>query len=93
LKQSALALDVYAWLAHRLHRVQSPSGERVSWPALQAQFGEYRNVKDFRREAMEALVVVQAAYPAAKVEPIRGGLLLRASAPPVPKIAVSVPGL
>lgn len=90
LTQSALALDVYAWLAHRLHRVQSPSGERVSWLALQAQFGEYRNVKDFRREALEALKAVQAVYPAAKVEPVRGGLRLMPSAPPVPKAFVPI---
>ena len=33
LKHSALALDLYAWLAHRLRRVTSPAGERVSWLA------------------------------------------------------------
>ncbi|SDB75073.1 RepA protein, partial [Belnapia rosea] len=85
LKHSALALDVYAWLAHRLHRVRAPTGDRVSWLALQAQFGEYRNVKDFRREAIEALAAVQAVYPAARVESVRGGLRLLPSPPPVPK--------
>lgn len=88
LKHSALALDVYAWLAHRLRRVRSPVGERVSWLALQAQFGEYRNVKDFRREAMEALAAVQAVYRGARVEPIRGGLRLLSSPPPVPELIV-----
>jgi len=84
LKHSALALDMYAWLAHRLHRVRAQVGEPISWLALQAQFGEYRNTKDFRREAMAALVAVQAVYPAAKIEPIRGGLRLLPSPPPVP---------
>lgn len=31
LKHSALALDVYSWLAHRLHRVKSANGTRLSW--------------------------------------------------------------
>lgn len=84
LKHSALALDMYAWLAHRLHRVQAQTGEPISWIALQAQFGEYRNTKDFRREAMEALAAVRVVYPAAHIEPIRGGLRLLPSPPPVP---------
>lgn len=89
LKHSALALDMYAWLAHRLHRVRVPTGDRVSWLALHAQFGEYRNVKDFRREAMEALAAVRVVYPAARVEPVRGGLRLLASPSPVPKLAMA----
>jgi hypothetical protein len=88
LKHSALALDVYAWLAHRLHRVRAPAGDRVSWLALQAQFGEYRTVKDFRREVIAALAAVQAAYPAARLELVRGGLLLLPSPSPVPKLIV-----
>jgi hypothetical protein len=88
LKHSALALDVYAWLAHRLRRVATPGGERVSWLSLQAQFGEYRNVKDFRREAMEALAAVRAVYPDARVEPVRGGLRLMPSRPPVPALVM-----
>jgi len=93
LTHSALALDVYAWLAHRLHRVRAPTGDRVSWLALQAQFGEYRSVKDFRREAMEALAAVQAVYPAARVEAVRGGLRLLPSPPPFAKTTVPVPTL
>lgn len=85
LKHSALALDIYAWLAHRLHRVRTPTGERVSWLALQVQFGEYRSVKDFRREALEALAAVQAVYPDARLEPVRGGLRLLPSPSPVAK--------
>lgn len=89
LTHSALALDVYAWLAHRLHRVRAPTGEPISWLALQAQFGEYQNVKYFRREALEALAAVLVAYPAARVEAVRGGLRLLPSPPPVPKRIVA----
>ena len=50
LQNSAFALDVYSWLAHRLWRVNDPCGVVVSWTALKEQFGqEYADTKDFRR--------------------------------------------
>jgi hypothetical protein len=35
--RSPMALDIYAWLAHRLHRVKKPT--LISWGDLAAQFG------------------------------------------------------
>ena len=40
LKHSALVLDVYTWLAHRLLRVKRVTGERVTWKNLRDQFGQ-----------------------------------------------------
>ena len=31
LQKSALALDLYTWLSHRLHRVSRITGDRVTW--------------------------------------------------------------
>lgn len=85
LKGSSLALDIYAWLAHRLHRVGSKV--TLQWSVLRAQFGqEYKGKdpdKDFRREFLQALNKVLTVYPAAKVEVVTGGLSLRSSPPPV----------
>jgi hypothetical protein len=93
IKHSALALDIYTWLAHRLCRIDKPAGVRLSWANLQEQFGqEYRNVKDFRREFREALHQVQGVYPDAKIEPVTGGLMLKSSRPPVPKTQLLVTG-
>ena len=39
LQHSARALDIYTWLTHRLPRVRGRNGDRVSWAALQGQFG------------------------------------------------------
>ncbi len=39
LKGSALALDVYAWLAHRLHRIEG-RGVTLHWKALREQFAQ-----------------------------------------------------
>lgn len=87
LKGSALALDVYAWLAHRLHRI----GARcvtLHWKALREQFAqEYSGQdpdKDFKKAFLPALKKVLAVYPEAKVKPVTGGLLLVSSPPPIP---------
>ncbi len=84
LKHSALALDIYTWLAHRLRRVGNPAGTRLSWTNLREQFGqEYADAKNFKREFRAALTQVLVVYPDARVETITGGLLLRESPPPI----------
>ncbi|MGE4526935.1 MAG: replication protein RepA [Rhodospirillaceae bacterium] len=92
LRHSALALDVYTWAAHRLHRLDRPL--RLGWPVLQGQFGgEYRSARDFRREFLRALAQVRDAYPAAQIQqPPRGGLLLLPSPPPITRREVSACG-
>lgn len=89
LKHSALALDVYSWLAHRLHRISPKSGARVSWANMQEQFGqEYKNQKDFTREFKKALRQALGAYPDAKIETVDGGLILQHSPSPIRKTQV-----
>ena len=87
LKGSALALDIYAWLAHRLYRVQG-KGTVLHWHSLREQFAqEYtgKNAdKDFKKEFLPALRKVLAVYPQAKVQQVRGGILLKGSPPPIP---------
>ena len=62
-------------------------GDRVSWTALQTQFGpDQADAKTFRRDLLTAMRQVLAAYPAAKVEQVNGGLLLRRSAPPIKRL-------
>jgi replication initiator protein len=89
LHHSALALDCYAWLSHRLWRVRSAAGDRVSWDALRQQFGADRDTKPFKQEMKVALAAVLAAYPDARIEQVRGGLRLLPSRPPVPRLIVS----
>lgn len=88
LKGSALALDVYAWLAHRLHRIEG-RGVTLHWKALREQFAQEYNGKDadkdFKKAFLPALRKVLAVYPTANVKQVPGGLLLLGSPPPVPK--------
>lgn len=87
LKGSALALDVYAWLAHRLHRIEG-RGVVLHWKSLREQFAqEYAGKdpdKDFKKEFLPALRKVLAVYPQAKVRSVTGGVLLLGSPPPIP---------
>lgn len=86
LSDSALALDVYAWLAHRLHRIEG-RGVTLHWKAIRDQFAqEYKGKdpdKDFKKEFLPALKKVLAVYPQAKVKPVKGGVLLLGSPPPI----------
>ena len=91
LKHSALALDVYTWLAHRLCRVTSPKGTMLSWQNLRDQFGqEYANPKDFKKEFRAVLRQVWLVYPTARIEEVIGGILLKPSPPPIAKTSVSL---
>ena len=87
LKGSALALDVYAWLAHRLHRIEG-KGIILHWHSLREQFAqEYTGKdadKDFKKKFLAALRKVLATYPQAKVQQVRGGVLLNCAPPPIP---------
>ena len=91
---SALDLDIYAWLAQRLHRVSKGKPQTITWQALKTQFGpDYGRLIDFRRKFALALKTVLTTYPNARVEIADAGLVLWNSPPPVLKRLVSVPRL
>ena len=95
LKKSALALDVYSWLAHRLCRVRKQDGVKLSWANLRLQFGqEYGCSKDFKKEFRAALFKVRAVYPSARLDDEIGGIRLYSSPAPIPKSqsVVRLPG-
>lgn len=90
ISDSARALDVYAWLAYRLHRVRNPRGERITWRALQAQFGTPGgDNKSFKRAFRMALARAQGVYANAQTavtivdDGRRSGLHIERADPPV----------
>ena len=87
LKGSALAMDIYAMLAERLHRIKGRPLV-LHWSSLRDQFGqEYHGAeadKNFKKAFLPALKKVLAVYPAAKVQPVFGGLMMYPSPPPIP---------
>lgn len=80
----SIAIDVYIWLAYRLHALRRDV--EVGWPALHAQFGAgYARLRDFRRDFIAALELALAAYPDAAVSLGERGVVLRPSRPAVAK--------
>ena len=86
LANNSAAMDIYMWLAYRLHALSS--SRPVTWAALKGQFGaSYRALYHFKPEFLKALQLAMSVYPAAKVEVIETGIVLHPSRPPVqPKL-------
>ena len=87
LRGSALTLDIYVWLAHRLHRLDHQP-LWLPWRTVKLQFGcDYEGKHgygDFCKSFKAALSKVLIVYPTARVCVKRGGIELRQSEPPVP---------
>ena len=84
LSGSAMALDVYAWLAQRLHRIDWGKRVFVPWTALKAQFGwHYDRMDKFKAVFRQTLRDVHSQYRAADIELDGRGMILRHSPPPV----------
>lgn len=78
----SLALDLYTFFAHRLHRVSSPV--LLTWSTLYGQFGD-SGVTPSRlaQRIKECLPDIHAVYPEAKFDIVRRGVILKYSPPPI----------
>lgn len=84
LSGNAMALDLYAWLAQRLHRVDASKPALIPWPSLRDQFGwSYDQLIHFRPVFRRTLQLVVSQYQGANVELDKRGLVLRHSPSPV----------
>lgn len=93
LKGNALALDIYFYLVHRLHRIPAGKPVFLPWHVLHEQFGEgYARLRDFRARFNDALRQALAVYPAARIESGQNGMKLFNSPPPIAKTMVLVEG-
>jgi Plasmid encoded RepA protein len=78
----SMAIDIYLWLAYRLHVLEKPI--KLTWHNLADQFGSgFADIKNFKKKFREPLALALAAYPDAKVMAENGGLVLHPSRPPV----------
>ena len=86
LSHSAMALDIYTWLAQRLHRIPEGRPQFIPWTAIKNQFGQgHRRMNNFKAVFRVALKQVLIHYQAANIEEDGRGLTLRNSPPPVSK--------
>lgn len=80
----SMVLDIYIWLAYRLHALKGDV--EVSWPSLYAQFGAgYSRLRDFRSGFAAGLELALAVYPEARIGIDECGVVLRPSRPAVAK--------
>jgi hypothetical protein len=86
LAHTAMGLDIYAWLAQRLHRIDPRKPAFIPWTALKEQFGpDYGRIDKFKAKFRSALIQVQQRYQAARIELDGKGMTARNSPPPVTK--------
>ncbi|MGE3517282.1 MAG: replication protein RepA [Hyphomicrobium sp.] len=92
LAHSSMGIDIYSWLAQRLHRINASRPAFIQWPALKQQFGlDYGQMKHFKPAFRVALRQVLARYRTARVEIDSYGMRLHNSPPPVTKRLVALP--
>ena len=86
LQNNPMCLDVYSWLAQRLHRIQPGKPQFVAWENVRRQFGwSFKRMKHFKAHFRECLLNVRMQYPQARIEEkVNEGYLLHLSPPPVP---------
>jgi hypothetical protein len=88
----SLALDVYIWLAYRLHSLARPTP--VSWTALHGQFGGgFARARNMRPVLTDALRIALAVYPEGRVDVEKEGFVLHPSPPAVPRAEAKRLGL
>jgi hypothetical protein len=81
----SMVIDIYIWLAYRLHALKDDV--EVSWLSLNAQFGAgYGRLRDFRAGFLSGLELALAVYPEARVSVDERGVVLRPSRPAVAKV-------
>lgn len=86
----SMVIDLYIWLAYRLHVLTKPTP--VSWAALHAQFGaSFATRYQFKYKFIDVLKMAMVVYPEAVVTEDRNGLILHPSPPPIPEKQIAAP--
>ena len=82
ISNNSMAIDIYVWLAYRLHSLSKPT--TLTWRATKGQFGAgFAAMNNFKRNFLPNLKLALAVYPDAQVDIEERGLVLHPSKPPV----------
>jgi hypothetical protein len=88
INNNSMALDIYAWLAYRLHSLEKPTP--ITWTSLKQQFGNgFTDIRNFRPKFIANLRLALAVYEGAKVDLDERGCTLYPAKPPVAPTAVA----
>lgn len=86
LKNSPLALDLYAWCTYKTYLVnKNRKPQRIGWRQIQEQFGaDYIDSKEFKRSAKYALRKIAIVYPGLNLDEVDGGLIIHPGRTAIP---------
>ena len=92
LSHNSMAMDIYAWLVQRLHRIEYSKPQFVSWSNLKEQFGSgYSDMWKFKQVFRKTLSIARLQYAGAGItEDKNKGFLLHHSKPPIPFKIISI---
>ncbi|MEQ1745687.1 MAG: replication protein RepA [Saprospiraceae bacterium] len=87
LSHNAMALDIYAWLVQRLHRINPKEPQFLTWKALKEQFGRgYNQMYKFKQIFRKTLTLARSQYPSSCIfEDKNEGFWLHHSPSPIEK--------
>ncbi len=82
INNNSFSIDIYIWLAYRLHSLSGP--QPITWSSLHEQFGTgYSRLRDFRKRFTDSLNLALAVYQDAVVDIHEEGVTLHPSRPPI----------
>lgn len=85
LGSSALRMDIYLWLCHKMSFVHKETF--IKWETLYGQFGsQYKEPRQWKSAFIEELAAVAKVYPGLNMEEQKGYLILRPSPTPIAMI-------
>jgi len=86
LKNSPLALDLYAWCTYKTYLVsKNGKPQRIAWRQIQEQFGtENEHPKKFKQAAKYALRKISIVYPGLNLDEVDGGLVIHPGRTAIP---------
>jgi hypothetical protein len=88
----SLAIDVYIWLAYRLHALSKATP--ITWTAIHSQFGAgFKLVRQIKPTFLEALQLALAVYPEARVDLEEQGIVLYPSQPAISRTEARTLGI
>ena len=92
LSHNSMAMDIYAWLVQRLHRIDPNKPQFISWVNLKEQFGNgYTDMYKFKQVFRKTLNLTTFQYPKARLfEDKNKGYFLHNSEPPIPLKIISI---
>lgn len=92
LSYNSMAMDIYAWLVQRLHRIDSRKPQFVSWQNLKEQFGNgYADMSKFKQVFRRTLELARMQYIQSSLYEVKNkGYYLHHSPPPIPLKIISI---